>query len=166
MSKRRRQSAPPPAKPTRKVSDVLLSRMLDPHMVDSLGDISVLYQRLASLLGYRSFKYEARVHVQSIATAADRAVDTAVILGKWKTKCEHLKLRSKVVTLIASDGMSVTSVMRILRMRRECVRAHLRACLAVWSFLSKRCGWLEVQGLKKIIRGCCGPRKANKTATM
>jgi hypothetical protein len=155
-----RQQAPPPVRPTRKVSDMVLARMLDDHMLDSLSDIGLLYQRLNSLMGYRSFKYEARVQVGRSEHMMDNVIDVSGALHRWKKLCEKNKMRTQVVILIASDGISVKNVMRITRLKMDCVRAHLRGCLGIWSLLSKRCSWLEVQGLKRNILACCGRAKA------
>lgn len=138
MAKRKRQKAPPPPRPTRRISDSLLMKILDPHMQDSLSDIAAIYQRLASSLGYKFMQWKEYVKAQSSVSVDDRAIDAASAIARWRIACENRRLEPKTVMLVVQDGAGIAHIMRTLKMKRLCVEMHLRACLTLYSFTRQR----------------------------
>ena len=156
-SKNKAQQAPKPKpmqSPMRRHSDVVLARALDAHMQDSLSDIAELWQRLSARLGAKTMQY--REYVPSSSTPSDKQlIDTVSRLVQWRKACDKRKLRSGTVMLLVTDGMTFSSIARQLKLHRHCIRAHIRACLTVWSFWNKRCNAKELAIQYDAFIACC-----------
>ena len=131
-------------KATRRVSDAVLARALDEHMLDSMSDIADTYQRLSVQLGFKSMRFQEYVRVQSSQNVTDKAADLVSSIASWRKTCSSRGLDPRTVMLVVADGMSISGVMRALHLCRPCVRVQLRACLSVWSLFRKRCDAKEV----------------------
>jgi hypothetical protein len=142
-------------KPTRRISDTMLMRVLDPHMLESLSDIAAVYQKLMGSLGYGSQKFSDKPRVDTSVTFKETALEHAEIIATWQKECIKRKLRPQSVLLIITDGHNLVSLMRQLRLKLHCVKAQLRACLTVWSVHRKRCNISELQIQLKQKRACC-----------
>ena len=126
-------------RPTRRVSDTVLMRLLDEHHQDSLSDIANVYQRLTTHLGFKFMKFKETIPGGSRANTSELALDTAARIVDWRNACTTRKLNSQVVMLIVAEGQAIAGIMQSLDMSRRCVVGHLRACLTVWSVHAKRC---------------------------
>jgi hypothetical protein len=133
--------------------------MLDHHMQESLSDIARLFQKLAGAMGYKTMKYQEQIKVQTSNAWTDRALDDLEAINNWRKVCDRRGIDSRGVVAIVANGWSVSTIMHSLRLTRECVRAHLRASLTIWSFWRHRCGTLEVAAQIKEARACCRPRR-------
>ena len=158
-SKPVRQAAPPPPRPTRRISDSKLMRMLDAHMQESLSDIAVIWQRLFGQLGYKAMHYEERVKVQTSFSVTDNALDNIAAINNWRRSCERRGIDSRGVMAIVTDGASIQTIMNRLCLTRTCVCAHMRACLTLWSFWRKRCDTIEVN--KQVAAAMASSRSRN-----
>lgn len=167
MSKRSRQRAPDPPKATRRVSDSVLIRILDNHMLESLSDIADAYQRLASSLGYKTMQWKEYVKTQQSITNDERWLDHAAVIARWRKACEKRKLDARTVMLVVADGAGIAQVMRTLKMKRECVEKHMRACLTQWSYTRKKVNIEELLRTIQDLASChCGRKPKNKRSHM
>jgi len=141
--------------PIRRIQDIVLSRMLDEHMLESLSDLGDLWQKLSSRLGAKSMKFEEHVRVNSSVSMNDRAIDFAAAIADWRNSCHRRKLDTRLVMSIISDALSVSGIVRKYKMNRYCVRSQIRACLGVWSFFRKRIAPKEVNILVHECWTCC-----------
>lgn len=133
-------------KAVRRMRDDVLERMLDEHMMDSLEDISSLYHRLASALGAKSMRFEETVgHVQTSAHKNDLAAGLAMRLSGWHNACRKHGLESSMISDMVSEATSQNRLALRYKMRITHVRAHIRACLCVWSLFRKRCDGRELR---------------------
>lgn len=152
--KRKKEEAE--GKPTRRISDTLLMRALDPHMQESLSEIAAVYQRLMGSLGLKTPNfYTDRPRVGTSITFRETALETAHIIANWQKQCIRRKLRSQLVLLLISDGDNITTLMRKFKLKRECVKLQLRACLSVWSLARKRINFAELNNHLIAKRACC-----------
>jgi hypothetical protein len=157
MSKRRRQKAPAPPRATRRVSDSVLMRVLEDHMLESLSDIAATYQRLASSLGYKFMQWKEYVKASSSISVNDRWLDAASAIATWRKMCEKRRLDARAVMLIVADGASLATIMRALKKKRAYVEHHLRACLTLWSFTRRRVNAEElIRTIQNLVSAKCG----------
>lgn len=157
--KRKRQKAPPPPKPTRRVSDATLMRVLDEHMLESLSDIAAMYQRLASSLGYGTMKWKEYIKVQSSLTNNDRWLDSAGVIASWRVACGKHRLNVNTVVMVVTEAAGLSAIMKKLKLTRNSVVRHLRACLAVWSLKRKR---INTEELIRLLREVASDRQTQK----
>lgn len=141
---RKRVEAPPPPKPTRRISDVLIARMLEEHMQESLSDIGELYQRLLGRMGAKTAKFQEYVNVSASVSANDIALDLVASIVAWRQHCEKLDIDCRPVMALIQDASSIATMMHTFHMRRKHVRQHVRSSLAVWGLRRGRCNAAEV----------------------
>jgi len=158
--KKQRQKAPPPVQPTRRVSDSILMRVLDPHHRESLSDLAELYQKLSRQLGMRTTKYGEYAKVQSSMKVQDHAIDLASQIARWQNDCKKRRVNSKTVMHIIADGASIAQISRTLKLHRDKVILHMRAALTIYSLWRKRCSLLELTTSLNCLRA--SPRKRSK----
>lgn len=167
MSRRTRQQAPPPPKATRRVSDSVLARVLDNHMLESLSDIADTYQRLAASLGYKAMQWKEYIKTQKSMTNDEKWLDHASIIARWRQQCERRDLDTRTVMLVVADGAGLAQVMRTLKMSRQCVEKHLRACLTQWSFTRKKCNIEEFIRTIADVASCnCGRKRKKRRSQL
>lgn len=140
---------------TRRMGDAVLARMLEEHMIDSLGEIAETYQRLTVQLGFKTMQFGERIPASSGGNNSDKALQFASVIVQWRHQCTKRRLDPRGVMLLVSDGASISGLMRAFKTSRPLTRLQLRACLAVWSLIRHRCNEAEVSAHSKAVSAHC-----------
>ena len=126
------------AKPTRRLSDSVLMRILDEHMRESLSDIADIYQKVMSNMGMKSMQWKEYIKVSSSVNSNEHVLDIVFKISAWRKQCEKRHIDARPVMLIIADGLSLTGLRSKLRLSNRLIIFHLRAALALWSLSAKR----------------------------
>jgi hypothetical protein len=132
----------------RNVSLGYLMRIYEEHQLESLGDIALIYNKIARSLGYRTMRYQEYLNTTGMDSGAD-ALYHMDELHKWRKQCEKWNLDPDGTELLARDGAPIERIVRELRLPRDRIILHSQCCLTVWSVNSHRCSSQELHNLMR-----------------